>query len=560
MGMGARTNTEELETYLELQNGSDVRGVAMEATTTTTSTRLPVNLTQERAAEIAGAFARWLRTRLATGGALASSSGDGRANGSRDGGGQLRIAVGRDPRLSGAALSEAVQMALALEDCEVYDLGLCTTPAMFMCTVLPGHEYDGALMLTASHLPPDRNGMKFFTRHGGANKKQVKQLLEEACAHAQSPQGYAARWSSAAASHASPATVDFLPVYAAFLCERIRQNVNHPTEYATPLRGLHIVVDAGNGSAGFFVHQVLQPLGACTDGSQFLEPDGTFPNHVPNPEAKEAIEATTAAVQQHGADLGVVFDTDADRCGFVDASGEALNRNRLIALMAAIVLRDHPGATILTDSVTSNGLATFIESRGGRHFRYRKGYKNVIDKAMELNDAGIDCPLAIETSGHGALRENYMLDDGAYLAVKIISELVRQRLRGNTGGLSAMLADLPEPREASEFRLRLPLDRYKQEGARIVQAFHDWVVDGNAAPPGWRLERENYEGWRVAVDEGNGRAGWLLLRPSLHDPLLPLNVESECDGGLRTICRTFYQWAQARFGDVLDLSPLQRVL
>jgi phosphomannomutase len=280
---------------------------------------------------------------------------------------------------------------------------------------------------------------------------------------------------------------------------------------------------------------------------------------VPNPEDQQAMKMASEAVLKSGADLGIVFDTDGDRCGFVNRDGKPMNRNRLIAVLSAIVLREHPGATILTDSVTSNGLAEFIRKRGGHHFRYRKGYKNIIDKGIELNQSGVDCPLAIETSGHGAMRENYMLDDGAYLAVKIVSELINLQLQGDHRGIDSLLDGLAEPLEEKEFRLNLLTENYKETGKMIVEAFHDFVTSAEA-PPNWRLEKENYEGWRVAVDEGNGRAGWLLLRQSLHDPLLPLNVESETQGGVKRIARILYDWAAPRFASVLDLSPLEKVL
>jgi phosphomannomutase len=130
---------------------------------------------------------------------------------------------------------------------------------------------------------------------------------------------------------------------------------------------------------------VLEPLGAVTRGSQFLEPDGMFPNHIPNPEDKKAMESITKAVLEQKADLGIIFDTDVDRAAAVDSSGRELNRNRLIALMAAIVLAEHPGTTVVTDSVTSDGLTTFIEGKlGGKHHRFKRGYKNVIDEGIRL--------------------------------------------------------------------------------------------------------------------------------------------------------------------------------
>lgn len=123
---------------------------------------------------------------------------------------------------------------------------------------------------------------------------------------------------------------------------------------------MKVVVDAGNGSGGFFA-SMLADLGADTTGSQFLEPNGTFPNHVPNPEDPTAMQSAAGAVARAKADLGIVFDTDVDRSAVVAPDGREINRNRLIAVLSAIVLEDHPGSTVVTDSVTSKGLAQFIQ-------------------------------------------------------------------------------------------------------------------------------------------------------------------------------------------------------
>ena len=138
------------------------------------------------------------------------------------------------------------------------------------------------------------------------------------------------------------------------------------------------------------------------------------------------MDSICEAVRESGADLGVIFDTDVDRGGAVDSKGNEINRNRLVAVAAAIALEGNDGGMIVTDSITSSGLKQFIENDlGGKHYRYRRGYKNVIDKALELNAQGINCPLAIETSGHAAMRENYFLDDGAYLCTKLLSRPLR---------------------------------------------------------------------------------------------------------------------------------------
>jgi phosphomannomutase len=204
---------------------------------------------------------------------------------------------------------------------------------------------------------------------------------------------------------------------------------------------------------------VLEPLGAVTRGSQFLEPDGMFPNHIPNPEDKKAMESITKAVLEQKADLGIIFDTDVDRAAAVDSSGRELNRNRLIALMAAIVLAEHPGTTVVTDSVTSDGLTTFIEGKlGGKHHRFKRGYKNVIDEGIRLNTIGEEAHLAIETSGHGALKENHWLDDGAYLMVKLLIKLAAAKASGEGHGsqvLSDLIGELKEADITTELRFKI---------------------------------------------------------------------------------------------------------
>ena len=398
-------------------------------------------------------------------------------------------------------------------------------------------------MCTASHLPSNRNGAKFFTAAGGLGKPDIKAILQRAAelATAENMPPSDVFNSNAYVLSAAllvPCTLisyaDFLEVYADHLRGIVQRGVAHPTTPETPLTGLKIVVNAGNGAGGFFATKVLGPLGADVSGSIYLDPDGSFPHHSPNPEDAAAVEATTAAVLAAGADLGIMLDTDVDRSGVVDANGAAINRNRYIALMAAIALRENPGETVVTDSCTSNGLASFIGALGGRHFRFKKGYKNIIDKGVELNQSGTPCPLMMETSGHGAMRENYFLDDGAYSALKIVIEVMRRRLEGK-GDISELLEDLREPVEAMEIRVKVKAVDVAAEGAVVTAGFKEWMDGGAGGARHWRLEDENYEGWRVKVDEGDGKEGWVLLRPSLHDPDVVLNVESEHKGGMRSI-------------------------
>ncbi len=475
--------------YSKLQNGSDIRGVALEGIE-----GQHINLTEQACRDIGRGFAVWLQKKY---------------NDKRE----LRVAVGRDSRLSGAQLSEWICEAMARQGIAVTDFGMASTPAMFMATVTEGYAFDGTVMITASHLPFNRNGFKFFTPDGGLEKGDIKQILT-----------YAGGTDATGFAPAAIVSGSFMDTYAAILADKIRT----ATGEEKPLAGFRIVVDAGNGAGGFYVDKVLKPLGANTDGSRYLDPDGSFPNHTPNPEDKHAMESIIDAVKETSADLGIIFDTDVDRAGAVLADGSELNRNRIIAMLAVILLREHPGTTIVTDSITSTGLAKFIEQAGGVHHRFKRGYRNVINESICLNSAGQDSQLAIETSGHGALKENYFLDDGAYLVTKLLIELARGKKNGYT--LESLIASLEEPEESVEFRMNILVEDFKTYGQQVI----DDLTAYAANQEGWSVAPSNYEGIRVNLDDTHGN-GWFLLRLSLHDPLLPLNIESNSTGGAKTI-------------------------
>jgi phosphomannomutase len=270
-----------------------------------------------------------------------------------------------------------------------------------------------------------------------------------------------------------------------------------------------------------------------------------FPNHAPNPEEKEAMESATKAVLKAKADLGIVFDTDVDRSAVIDSFGKEINRNKLIAVLSHIALQKEPGSTIVTDSVTSSGLKSFIENLGGKHLRYMRGYKNVINKGMELNKEGINAPLMIETSGHGAMKENYNLDDGAYLAVKIIIEAVKRKNAGGSG-IGEILKNLKEPLESIECRLKISNAEFKKVGSEVIEKFTA-AIDQGYFEPGFVSAKENFEGIRA---ESQGK-GWFLLRSSLHDPVMVLNIESDEKGGVSNYAKQIDKWfSENRFEDV----------
>ena len=498
---------------LKLQNGSDVRGIAAEGIE-----GQHINLTPSHGDVISQAFVRWL------------SEKTGKEPE------RLRIGVGHDSRITAESLKKGVLAGIETGKATGLDCGLVSTPSMFMTIVFPETAFDGAVMITASHLPFNRNGLKFFDKDGGLEHEDIEEILK--MAESLCPSGK---------KDVSAKTVDSLSLYCESLKKKIREGVM-AQDYEHPLTGLKVIVDAGNGAGGFFVEQVLKPLGADTEGSQFLEPDGTFPNHIPNPEDKEAMASIQKAVLEHKGDLGIIFDTDVDRMSAVLPDGSEVNRDGIIAMICAIIAGDYPGGTIVTDSVTSDRLTDFLENTLHlKHHRFKRGYKNVINESKRLNREGILSPLAIETSGHGALSENYFLDDGAYLAVKLLIAAARAKKEGKE--LASYIEALPDAYEEREYRMKISGEDFAAYGKMVLESF-----EKRAREAGYEVSPNSYEGVRLSFRQGEIK-GWLLLRLSLHDPLMPLNMEGtqkgDCDGMVEVVKKLLKGF------DRLDLSVLK---
>lgn len=485
----------------QLKSGTDVRGTALGGYGS------EVNLTKEAVRAIVDAFGFWLQ---------------GRVSGKT-------VAVGCDSRLSSPAIKSIAAKSLSDAGYTVLDCGLCSTPSMFMMTQFASTKASASIMVTASHHPCDKNGLKFFLPSGGLEGSQIEEIL-----------ALASRGEKLNAQQKGEIKKgDYMAHYCEFLMGLVQRECGEEK----PLEGMKIVVDAGNGAGAFYVERVLNPLGADTAGSQFLEPDGNFPNHIPNPENRDAMASIARATLNAKADLGIIFDTDVDRAAIVDSSGKEINRNTLIALISAIILKQQPGATIVTDSVTSDGLKEFIESRGGVHHRFKRGYKNVIDEAIRLCNEGVNAPLAIETSGHAALKENYFLDDGAYLVTRIIIEAVKLRREGKP--LLSLIDGLKSAREEKEVRLSFKTENWKELGNFIIENLK------KLKDPRLVVAPDNYEGARVSVPR---LKGWFLVRMSVHDPIMPVNIESDVEGGAEAIAAILREYLKAFDG--LDLKNL----
>lgn len=499
--------------YRKLKSGSDVRGAAIGD---------DALLTPDVARTLGVAFARY----------VAEKTGKDVS--------RISIALGRDSRVSGPELLAATAEGIASAGARAADYGMCTTPAMYMAILTDDFRPDGSIMVTASHHPWRLNGLKFFTEQGGLGFHELDAVLDIA--------QNLERMEPVATG--SVESVPFLPTYQHHLEQLIISSID--PEVQKPLLGLHVVVDAGNGAGGFYA-DMLENLGAWVEGSQFLEPDGHFPNHVPNPENEEAMQSVSAAVKRVGADLGVIFDADCDRAAIVDQTGKEINRNRLIAMISAILLEDMPGATIVTDSVTSSGLSDFIKEWGGEHYRYKRGYRNVIDEAVRLNQAGMNCPLAIETSGHAALRDNHFLDDGMYLVTVLLIKAMQMKQQGET--LSRLLDGLREPVESIEIRLPVLGEDFAATAKQLIE----YVLEYASEHEEWHIAPDNREGVRISFDvDGELNSAWFLLRLSVHDPVMPLNAESDVPDGVKAVLGKLFEALRDEAG--VDLTPLKAAL
>ncbi len=499
-----------------LQNYSDIRGVVIDDNESE-----KITLNEDIFTKLIFAYTQWL------------SDNNKNIN---------KIAVGRDSRLKGLefkniAINTIIDLGHNAVDCD-----LTTSPALFHAI-----EYltcDGGIMITASHLPFNRNGIKFFTINGGINFNDLNEIIEIASNSIYNKMHKKGNFE----------TFDINSIYCERIKKFIKEKINCKNNYDKPLQNLKIVVDAGNGSGGFITEKILIPLGSDTKSSINLEPDGNFPNHEPNTESLSAIKDLQKQVIEMDADLGVLLDSDADRCAFVNNQGKAVMHDNLVALLASIIIEeDNNKITIATDSITSDDLTNFIQKKlGNHHHRFKRGYRKVINEAIRLNKEGINCPLAIETSGHAAFKENGFIDDGVFLAAKVIIKLAQLKQEGITT-VSEFFEQYYTLKELKQFRLKILSPNVEIESNRIIQTFKQY----SDTVPGWRVIMNNFDGVRITADKYFGD-GWLLLRLSLHEPVMVLNLESGSKKGIQMLLTRVIKLL-SRVNSV-DLSPINKYL
>lgn len=406
-----------------------------------------------------------------------------------DSGGPGAVVVGHDMRPSGPDLVAAFADGVREQGCDVVRIGLCSTDGMYFASGwkdLPG------AMFTASHNPARYNGVK-LCRAGAApvsadtGLRDMKQLILDGVPPYDGPFG-------------ELRDEDTLVPYAEYLRELV------PIDTLRPLK---VVVDAGNGMAGYTAPTVLDSP-SLEVVPLYFELDGTFPNHEANPIEPKNMRDAQAAVLAHGADLGLVFDGDADRCFVVDERGAIVNPSVLTALIASLELKRVPGSPIIHNLITSRAVPEVIAENGGQAVRTRVGHSFI--KATMAETGAV---FGGEHSGHFYFRDFWRADSGMLAALHVLSFLGKQPVGT---ALSQSLA---------------PFDRYAMSGEINTE-----VADASACIDKVRSRYGERAG--VSFDELDGLTvnadtWWFNLRPSNTEPLLRLNVEAQTQDEMATI-------------------------
>ena len=397
--------------------------------------------------------------------------------------GGSRVVVGRDVRLSGPAFHAAALAGLTATGCDVVDLGVVPTPlTYFAAQTLDVH---GLCMITGSHNPPEYNGMKIGVGQTTLYGEAIQEILRVV------QRGVFASGAGRVTAH------DIVTPYQDYVARNLQLGD----------RKLKVVVDAGNGTGGVAI-PIFQRLGLEVV-PLFVEPDGRFPNHHPDPTVEKNLEHLKRKVLETGADVGIAYDGDSDRVGAVDEKGQVLWGDQLMILFSRAILAERPGAAIVGEVKCSFTLYDDIAKHGGRAIMWKAGHSLIKAKMKEEH-----AELAGEMSGHIFFGHRWLgFDDGIYASGRLLELLSR-----TSAPMSTLLADVPRTFSTPELRVDCPEDK-KFELVRRAQA---WFAE--------RYTAVTVDGVRVVFPDG-----WGLVRASNTQPILVLRFEATTEARLAEI-------------------------
>ena len=403
--------------------------------------------------------------------------------------GQTAVAVGRDGRLSGPALSGALIRGLLEVGIEVIDIGMATTPMLYFAA---SSVCTSGIQVTGSHNPKDYNGFKMVLGGRAIFGEEIQALRRSM---------ESGNWKLRAGGRLRQ--VDLFPAYRDRIVGDIRLR-----------RPMKIVVDSGNGIAGASAPAILRAIG-CEVTELFSQVDGNFPHHHPDPSKPENLRDLIAALRAGDAELGLAFDGDGDRLGIVTRGGNTIFPDRQMMLFARDVLARVPGGTIVFDVKCSQQLAPVISAAGGKPLMFKTGHSLIKARMRELEAAGEQAPLGGEMSGHIFFKERWFgFDDGTYAACRLLEIL------SAAPDANAVLDALPSSFSTPELNVRCA----EGEPPRVVEAL---IARGGFSAP---ARVSTIDGLRVDWPDGFG-----LIRASNTTPVLVLRFEGQSAAALERI-------------------------
>ena len=393
------------------------------------------------------------------------------------------LVIGKDVRTSSEEFRKILSSALNSTGCDVIDIGMVPTPMTYFA--LHHFKADGGVMITGSHNPPEFNGFKISQGvHSlyGEKVQQLKQLIQA---------------NDFETGNGNTKQQDVIGDYMDKICSLLKIS-----------RNVKVVVDGGNGCFGIVGPELLRKM-AQTPIELFSEPDGTFPNHHPDPTVAKNLTHLIEKVRAEKAELGIGFDGDADRIGVVDEKGNILWGDQLLILFARDILLKNPGATIVGEVKCSQNLYQDIEKHGGIPVMAAAGHSLIKNKMRETGAL-----LAGEMSGHICFADNYYgFDDAIFAACRILQIVSQSKQK-----VSEMLADLPKTAYTPEIRIDCPDDKKFEIVLELTEIFRN------------QYEVIDIDGVRINFGDG-----WALIRASNTQPVLVLRFEAATNVRLKEL-------------------------
>jgi len=396
------------------------------------------------------------------------------------------VTLGRDVRTTSSHLRDVLRKGMLSTGLNVIDVGEVPTPILYYSIV---HEKaDGGMMLTGSHNPREYNGFKMCLGLGslyGEEIQKLKHLIEK---------------QDFDEGKGSLIEIDLNSEYVEMICSKIKLD-----------KPLKIVIDAGNGTGGVLAPKIFRRLG-CEVIELYCEPDGTFPNHLPDPTKLEYVQDLIELVKKEKADIGIGYDGDTDRVGVIDERGRVVWADKVLALLAREVNQKLPGSTVLFDVKCSQGLPEDIEAHAGKPFMWKTGHSLLKAKMKEMK-----APLAGEMSGHIFFADDFFgYDDAIYVSARLV-----QYLSKSDSKISELADSIPAFVSTPEIRV----DCSDKEKFQIVSELVDYFRS--------KYDVIDVDGVRVLFGDG-----WGLVRASNTQPVLVMRFEAKSSERLQEIIDT----------------------